>query len=194
MISCFFFVLALISISLPFSSILPIYRICFPVLIFNYFLFSFLHISSPCSLFLSVFCLLVLLSSFCPISKSSYEPSLLSVKSNAVSFNRSWINSHGFHLPIFFFLFPCIVCLFPDKNKSWFLLPFSTSLEFTWTFLSITYLTPFCSPSLGLSSSFLSLHLTVNNLPKLPSPQLPAFRSRSTPAAVGWEHLIHISD
>lgn len=69
----------------------------------SFFLTSILAYSFSLLFPCPAFCLPVLLSSFCPISKSPYEPSLLSLKSNAVSFNRSWINSHGFHLPIFFF-------------------------------------------------------------------------------------------
>lgn len=74
----------------------------------NFQLFSTSIVAYSFSLLSLFVCLLStsLLSSFCPISKSSYEPSLLSVKGNAVSFNRSWISSHGFHLPIFFFFFP----------------------------------------------------------------------------------------
>lgn len=154
--------------------------------IFNYFLFPFWRIPSPCSFFLSVFCLPVLLSSFSPISKSSYEPSLLSVKSNAVNFNRSWINSHGFHFPTFFFSPASSVC----SPSSQLLLPFSTSLELTWTFLSITYLTPFCSsPSLSLSCSFPSIYLTAISLIY----HLTSYWAlQSTPTTVVWEQIIHI--
>lgn len=69
----------------------------------SFFSISISAYSSSSSFFLPVLCLPVVLSSFCPISKSPYEPNLLSLKSNAVSFNGSWIDSHSFHLPIIFF-------------------------------------------------------------------------------------------
>lgn len=55
--------------------------------------------------FLPIFCLSVLLLSFCPISKSPYQLSLLSLNSDVVCFNRSQVNSHGFHLHILTYLF-----------------------------------------------------------------------------------------
>lgn len=93
----------------------------------------------------------------------------------------------AFIFPSLFFPPASSVCSQKKKKKSQFLLPFSTSLELTWTFLSITYLTPFCSPSLSLSCSFPSIHLTANNLPSF-----SYWAFQSTPTTVVWEHLLRI--
>lgn len=124
--------------------------------------------------FLPIFCLSVLLLSFCPISKSPYQLSLLSLNSDVVCFNRSQVNSHGFHLHILtylFFLHP--VADLPSHPRSCFSL---SPLYLAWTSLSTAHLTPLCSsPSLLLSCPFSSNHLKTNKLPNLPSSWLLSF-------------------
>lgn len=101
--------------------------------------------------FLPIFRLSVLLLSFCPISKSPYQLSLLSLNSNVVCFNRSQVNSHGFHLHIlshtYLFIFPAS-CFWPPFPSPFLFQSFSLAPCLNFTF--------HCSPHTALLQPLLA--------------------------------------
>lgn len=143
------------------------------------------------------FCIFLLLCLFF-VYQPSFPPSVLFQNLPASQAYYLWIvmlsaliaelTHMAFIFPSFYFFFPLHPLSVPRQKKSQFLLPFSTSLEITWTFLSLLSSHPSAAPPWVFAALFPP---SISQQICLICHLAGYWAFQSPPSAVVWEHLIY---